>query len=302
MIAKIRSFRMAIALAGVLLAGCASLDGVRDFGASAARMTDYRGATDRYFESVDRVLAELPATPDFDDVRTRLEAQKREQAGQKATLLKLHAVTTGYMAALARLAGDRTFDLSDAVDKVGGQLVPLPALGIGANEVSAFARIAQAVTDWTTAAVQARDVKRLARDYGDAMDTLLGALQTVTGLYETALKNERDTIRNFEETRELAWQSPIGREADGKNADRTDLANRREAVVAWARRSYAPVAQEEADAIANARRAALGVAAVRAAHAQMLTNLDRLDRPELVALLKKTAADLKAIRADLAKG
>ena len=281
------------------LSACANLGAVREFAASSASMTGYTAVTERYFASVDHVLREMPTTADFANERAKAEALKREQADQKAALLKLHDTATGYMVALARLAGDDTFDLSGSIDAVSGKLVRVPNLGIGAKEIDAYASIAKTVTSWALAAVQAKEVKELARRHGDAMDTLLGGMQTVTALYETELKSERDRIRAFGEARVVSWSQPLASEKNPKNPDREDIESRREAVVAWSRRGYAMVAKEEADAVASAHAAAAGIAVVRAGHAEMLKNLDHLDRKDVVALLKKAVADLKSIRSNL---
>ncbi len=281
------------------LSGCANLEAVRDFTASSARLTDYKAVTERYFASVDHVLAEMPDTPDFTKDRNDTEALRRAQAAQKETLLKLHDTVTGYLAALARLAGDDTFDLSGSIDAVSGKLVLVPNLGIDSTHVDAYASIAKTVTSWTLAAVQARDVANLARQHGPAMDTLLGGLQTVTSVYETGLRNERGQILAFEEAREVSWKLPLDAETGPANKDAAEIAFRREAVVAWGRRGYALLAQEESAAVDDAHRAANGIAEIRRGHAEMLKNLDHLDRKELVAELKKAAADLKAIRASL---
>ena len=132
------------------LSGCANLEAVRDFTASSARLTDYKAVTERYFASVDHVLAEMPDTPDFTKDRNDTEALRRAQAAQKETLLKLHDTVTGYLAALARLAGDDTFDLSGSIDAVSGKLVLVPNLGIDSTHVDAYASIAKTVTSFGT--------------------------------------------------------------------------------------------------------------------------------------------------------
>ncbi|MEO8936677.1 MAG: hypothetical protein ABI277_09865 [Burkholderiaceae bacterium] len=295
---RIARLRVAVALVAGLT-GCANLEGVRDFTASSARITAYRGVTDRALASPDYVLLEFPAGPAFDAFRAAAEADRLKAPQRKEALLKLQSVATGYMAALAKLAGDDSFDLSGDIGKVSGQIALIPDLGITAAQVSAYTTLAQTVTNWATAAEQARDVKALVLQYGEPMDTLLHGMETATAAYIGILKNEQGAVLAIEQSRQAFWQVPLKADGDPRSNEGIALANRRDAILALSRRSYAQTAHEEADAIAAAQQAARGVRIVRTGHAEMLKNIDRLDNRDVVALLKKAAADLKAIRSNL---
>src|SRR5690606_34081889 len=137
----------------------------------------YRAATDHYLDSADRQLAELPAAGRFDGTREQLQALKQAAARDKATLLRLHATTTGYMRALARLAGTDAYAVSPEIGKVARAIESSEALGIDEDHVDAYANIARRVSDWALAARQARDVRHLVSENGADMDRLLEAMQ-----------------------------------------------------------------------------------------------------------------------------
>ena len=288
--------RPAVVVACAMLAGCANLDAVRDFASASARFTAYRDATDRYATSADRVLAEVPGSSDFAAARREAEAQSRAQHAERDSLIRLRDTATGYLAALARLAGDDAFDVAPDLDRVTGQLARAPSLGIDDDHVRAYGTIVAKVGRWTLAAAQAKNVRTFAHEYGPAMDTLLGAMEVVARSSEVTIRNEAGSMRGFQEAREVVWSTPLRVEEAVGGADREQLDQRREAVVAWSRRGYVLIAAEEADAIRTARAAARGAALVRAGHAEMLAHLDDLDAKQLVAVLRRAAADLRDVR------
>jgi hypothetical protein len=277
-----------------ILAGCANLEAVRDFTASSARLTAYKDITERYLTSADRQLAEIPATAAFAVPRAKLLERQQATAAQKDSLIKLHNVTTGYMAALAKLAGEDTFDISGGIDQVAGAISAVPDVGINADHVAAYAGIVQKVASWALAAKQAKDVKEIVKAHGMSMDKLLEAMEVATVSYRGVLHNEREAIDSYQEGRVAAWKEVLPAETGTANT-------RRELVLAVSRRSYAVLAKEEADALKAAEDAAEGVTVVRKGHAEMLANVDRLDDKQVVALLKKAAADLKDVRSNLKK-
>src|SRR5690606_28525703 len=126
---------LALACSALVAGGCSNLGAVREFAASSARMTDYRAATDHYLDSADRQLTELPAPARLDATREQRQALRRGTARHKATLLGLHATTTGYMRALARLAGADAYSVSTEIGQVARAIEASEALGIDEDHV-----------------------------------------------------------------------------------------------------------------------------------------------------------------------
>ena len=273
--------------------GCANLEAVRDFAGSSAKLTSYKDVTLRYVDSSNRRLLEIPDTDIFAAEAASIKETSADMKRQKDDLLKLHNAATGYMAALASLAGDETFDISGDIDKVVGSIAAIPKLGITEAHAKAFSGIAQKVVSWILAAKQSNDVRTMVKTYGADMDQVLEAMELAAKNYVGVLSNEASSIHSYQEARQAAW-APTAEE-------KAQVNSRRLLVVSLADRSARMIAKESADAVEAAKGAGKGVTTVRDGHKEMLKNVDRLEAKDVVALLKKAAADLKEIRANLKK-
>ena len=292
-----RPVAAALVLAAALLAagGCANLGAVREFAGGAAALTDYRAATNDYLASADRQLEELPADARFDATRAHLQALKAATAGQKATLLKLHAATTGYMQALAQLAGADAYSVAPAIGKVGGAIRASGELGIDASHVKAYENIAQRVSDWALAAKQARDARRFVAANGADIDKLLEAMQLATKAYGIVLDQEQQAREAVADYRRAQWSATSGLPAGSELTP-----ERRATIVMLLRRAELQDQAAQQQARKAQRAAAAGLARVRQAHAAMLADVDHLGRPEVRALLQQASDDLESIRQSLA--
>jgi hypothetical protein len=280
---------LAFALGALSLCGCANLGAVREFANSSARITQYRAATERYLDSADRQLADLPADARFDATRQHLQALKAVTAEQKATLLKLHATTTGYMKALAKLAGDDAYSISGSIKQVSGAIRASDSLGIDADHVRAYDNIVRRVSDWILAAKQARNVRTLVAENGADMDKLLEAMQLATEAYGIVLEHEQQAYEAVTDYRIAQWTSELP-------GDTALTPERRETIVTLLRRSGVAERAAQKQALKAQRVAARGLERVRQAHADMLRNMDRFDSRQVQDLLRAAADDLKSIR------
>jgi hypothetical protein len=281
-------------LAALSAAGCTNLSAVRDFAATSAELTDYKVVTNRYVTSAERQLAEVPPSDAFKGTRQALEAFKATANNDKASLMKLHAATTGYMAALAGLAAKDAYTLSPEIDQVTGAIAESERLNINADHVKAYGNIAKRVASWATAAKQARDVRRMVETYGSDMDKLLEAMQIATAAYGVAFRDETNNTAGFDRARAAAWQFKLP-------GDSEVTPERREVVATLLRRSTTAERAAQADATKRQEMAAAGLAKVREKHAQLMENVDRLKAKEVQVLLRQAAADLKAVRKNLAQ-
>jgi hypothetical protein len=285
---------LVLALGALALSGCANLGAVRNFADSSARITDYRTATEYYLGSADRQLANLPAAARFDATRKNLQALDKITTRDKATLLNLHTTTSGYMRALARLAGEGAYEISPEIGKVAKAIRASEALGINEDHVRAYDNIAQRVTDWALAAKQARDVRHLVTENGADMDKLLEAMQLATKAYGVVLEQEIQSYEAVSDYRQAQWSAELPGEA-------VLTPERRETIATLLQRSEREDKAEQHDALKAQRAAARGLERVRQAHAAMLRNVDRLDAEEIQALLREAAADLNGIRENLSE-
>lgn len=293
-----------------VLSACANLQPVREFAATSSQLTAYTEVTQRYLSSSQRVLAQIPDDVAFDVERSRVKDEQRQIAAAKDSLLKLHDTAAGYMGALAQLAGDGAFDLTPQIDKVSGALQAAPSLGLNAEHVSAFASIAAQVVSWAAAAKQNKEVKTMVNAHGAAMDKLLEGMEIVSLAMKTHLDNERGLLNSFEADRRANFIDPASTEPalrltaeqlKALNKDQRLSYKRRHALLAWAARSYAVVDADETRAVEAAIVSTEAVRAVRQGHNDMRTNINNLSREDVVQLLKKTTAQLRALRANLNK-
>lgn len=288
-------------MAAAALSACANLKAVRDFTGSSAQLTGYTDVTKRYLGGQDRIAAEIPRAKEFDQDRKEVAQLATKTAAQRDTILKLHNVATGYMAALAKLAGEESFNISKQIDEVTGAIVAAPDLGLNEAHVKAFGSIAKTVSSWILAARQAREVKALVKDYGEPMDKLLEGMEFVAGAMSMQLVNERDKIKAYFSVYEAAYLVDAGPELQATGNERAVLLQRRE--VAWRqlRRSHAAMLADSQAAVDSAALAVEGIKTVRAGHSAMRRNVDDLSGEAVAALLERAAADLKSIRDNLKK-
>lgn len=288
-----RLLRVVLVLVAAWACGaCANLEAVRDFAATSSRLTAYRQATAHYAGTADRQLADTPDTPEFSAIRERQRALDKQLAAQQKSLLALHHAATGYMRALARLAGDDSFELSGDMNLLGNAIEDMPALGVNTEHVQAYSKLAASFTDWALAARQAGHVREMVQRHGDAMDKVLEAMAFAVGNYQRVLRNERAALDAEAELRRAAWQRLLPGEAG--QAD-----TRRLLVLQLAQRSDAMVTREQQQADALVRRAVRGVEWVRTGHDAMRRNLDRLDGPQLAEVLRRCASQLKEVQAQM---
>lgn len=277
------------------VAGCANLGAVRDFADSSAKLTGYKGVTARYVTSADRQLEDLPPQKRHDETRKILLELKETTAAQKDTLLKLHTATTGYMSALAGLAGKDAYSISAEIGQVSGSITAFDELGINTSHVQAYSNIVQKVADWAMAAQQAKDVKRMVKENGEDMDKLLEAMEFVTEGYRRVLTQEATASEELVEDRALVWNAKLPADTNSLTAER------REVLSALLRKTSVAEKAEQTKALEAQKAAAAGLREIRQAHRKMVDNVDRLNAKDIQALLKKAASDLKSIREDIAE-
>lgn len=269
--------------------GCANLAAVREFATSSANMTGYDAVTEHYVSSADRQLADLPADKRFDATRKKLQTLKAVTTQDKATLLKLHTTTTGYMSALGQLAGEDAYSLAPEIKQVSGAIQASESLKINADHVSAYSSIVQRVTDWALAAKQAKDVKHMVKENGADMDKLLEAMQLATQAYGIVLEQEIQSYELVADYRQAQWSAKLP-------GDVGLTLERREVIATLLRRSTLADTTAQQQALKAQQAAAAGLDQVRQAHQVMLQNVDRLSTKEVQAVLRKAASDLKSIR------
>ena len=294
------------------LSACGNLQAVRDFSKQSAQLAAYTDVTNRVVSNPEVLLQQAPQTALFAPTRTELQASAKARADRRDSLLKIHNVVAGYMGALANLAGEDTFSLSSSIAKVSGALVESPDLGIKADTVSAFAKIATVVSSWITEAIQVREVKAMVMKHGDAMDQMLAGMEDVTTSMLAVLEEDQKKSGTFAEYYEGGFRFALGPEqpapanltGDARKLyeDQMEIARlRRDAAGLLVTRSNAAIRADQQAAVSSARSALAGVQLVRAGHTEMRNNVDKLTSEQVTAQLRRIAADLQDIRTNLKK-
>ena len=308
-----RATRLIFALVVIAsLSACANLKAVRDFTATSAQLTGYTDVTNRYISGPARVTPQIPEGVDFDAERAQIQKLDVATKAQKDSLVKIHNVVTGYMAALAQLAGDDTFSISPQIDKVTGAIVAAPSLGLNSDHVRAFGMIASKVSSWILAAKQAKEVKSMVNEHGQSMDKMLEAMGLVTTAMKVQLDVERGKIKSYHDTHLANFLVPVGSERPAPvglsdaakkqyDADRQVLIQRRQAEIVWANRGYTSIQADEDAAVESASAIIEGVKVVRKGHEDMRQNIDKLSSDDVKGLLQKATDDLRTIRDNLKK-
>lgn len=276
----------------LVVSGCTNLAAVREFAATSASMTSFQGATMQYVDSAERQLTDLPADRRFDATRQNLTSLRSITAQDRDTLLRLHATTTGYMSALAQLAGEDAYALTPDIQNVSGAIQASSALGINAAQVGAYANIVQRVSDWGLEAVQARSVKAMVERNGTDIDKLLEAMQRATTTYGTVLDQEIASYELISDYRAAQWAAKLP-------GDNSLTSERREVIDALLRRSARADLADQREARRTQLAAAAGIDRVRKAHQLMMQNADRLRSKDMQRPLRQASADLRSIRQSL---
>lgn len=297
-------------LLAAALGACANLQAVRDFTTQSAQLAAYGDVTNKVVSNPQAMLVHAPQTSEFKPDRDRLEKSGKARAQRSDSLLKVHSVVAGYMGSLAKLAGEDSFSLSSSISKVEGALVAAPDLGIKPETVSAFAKIASVVSDWITEAVQVKEVKAMVNKHGDAMDQMLAGMEDVSASMLAILEEDEKIVANFAEYYEGGFKFQLGPEQaappnlsgaarETYEAQREVALLRRDAAGLLVKRSNAAMKAEQRDAVQSAWALLDGVRSVRAGHAEMRNNVDRLTSEQVKARLRRLAGDIQAVRENL---
>lgn len=190
----LRRFSAFAALAAfLLLGGCAgthvSLAEVRDFAGASAKLGGYAELSKRYR---DTYLRERPyLTPAADKIARETDARRRAVYEDFVSVQKTVVL---YMQTLALLAGEDRFDLTPQLDDLGNGLKANAESALEQRHVAAYTGLTRLLTRAIASGYQGRSVETMVRD-GDAdLQTLIGAMISLTHLYAKTNENEKKTI------------------------------------------------------------------------------------------------------------
>ena len=274
---------LAALAACLLLGGCAgphvSLAEVREFAGASARLGGYAELSTRYR---DTYLREQPyLTPAADKIAKANDARRRAVYEDFRSLQKSVVL---YMQTLALLAGEDRFDLTPQLDDLGNGLKANTESGLEQRHVTAYTGLTRLLTRAIASGYQGRSVETMVRD-GDAdLQTLIGAMISLTRLYAKTNENEKKTILGIFDI-EIPYAN--------RPNDRM--------LVTLAKVHYLNKSQEYKLIDKRYALALRGLTKVSLGHQKLRENLNNLSGDEVRGALRNFGRDLRVIREGLSE-
>jgi hypothetical protein len=279
-----RHFAAFAALAAcLLLGGCAgthvSLVEVREFAGASAKLGGYAELSTRYRDTYVREQPYL--SPAADKIARETDAKRRAvyedfRSVQKSVVL--------YMQTLALLAGGDRFDLTPQIDDLGNGLKANAESGLEQRHVTAYTGLTRLLTRAIASGYQGRSVETMVRD-GDAdLQTLVGAMISLTRLYAKTNENEKKTVLGIFDI-EIPYAN--------RPNDRM--------LVTLAKVHYLSKSQEYKLVDKRYALALQGLTKVSLGHQKLRENLNNLPGDELRGALRNFGRDLRVIHDGLSE-
>ena len=267
----------------LLLGGCASpnvsLAEVREFAGASAKLGGYAELSTRYRDTYVREQPYL--TPAADKIARETDARRRAvyedfRSVQKAVVL--------YMQTLALLAGDDRFDLTPQLDDLGNGLKANTESALEQRHITAYTGLTRLLTRAIASGYQGRSVETMVRD-GDAdLQTLIGAMISLTRLYAKTNENEKKTILGI-----FDIEIPYARRPDDRM------------LVTLAKVHYLSKSQEYRLVDRRYALALQGLTKVSLGHQKLRENLHNMSSGEVRRSLANFGRDLRVIRDGLSE-
>ena len=274
---------LAALAACLLLGGCAgthvSLAEVREFAGASAKLGGYAELSTRYRDTYIREQPYL--TPAADRIAKETDLRRRAvyedfRSVQKSVVL--------YMQTLALLAGEDRVDLTPQLDDLGNGLKANTESGLEQRHVTAWTGLTRLLTRAIASGYQGRSVETMVRD-GDAdLQTLVGAMISLTRLYARTNENEKKTILGIFDI-EIPYAN--------RPNDRM--------LVTLAKVHYLNKSQEYKLIDKRYALALQGLAKVSLGHQKLRENLNNLSGDEVRLALRNFGRDLRVIRDGLSE-
>ncbi|MDD5366647.1 MAG: hypothetical protein PHR30_15015 [Gallionellaceae bacterium] len=269
---------LVLIISSLLVGGCANLDEVGRFAGESARLASYKELTTHFRDTYAR---EAPFLAESALGVAQANDRKRQEA--YGDLVNVHDTVALYMATLAKLAGDNTFDLSKGIDSVTGQIKAHPDFGLDEKQVDAISNLAKLASKWALAAYQQDAVRDMIRAGQGPMQVSLDGLRNLLRLYRKTHENERKEVLGLFQTEFLL----------AKTQPKDPL------LMALAKVQYRDK-QVEYDAVDQKFGVALkAIDFISEGHSQLYQNVDNLSSKEIKNGLTALAKDLKGLREQL---
>jgi len=271
-----------VVLASVLLAGCASqgavsLQEVREFADSSARLGGYAELSRRYRDTFEREQPYL--SPAAQRLARENDARRRAVYDDYVAIQKTLVL---YMQTLSLLAGDARYDLSERIDDLGNGLKANPDSGLQQRHIAAYTGMSRLLTRVIASGYQNRSVETMVRDGDPDVQVLLEAMISLTRLYYKTNENEKKTVLGIFDV-EIPFSN--------RKSDRM--------LVILAKVHYLNKSSEYKLIDRRYALALQGLTKVALGHQKMRENLNRLSSEEVRRMIRTYGRDVRIIRENL---
>ncbi len=257
----------------LLLLGCTNLKEVQGFAGQSAALSGYTELTtrfrDTYYREQPYVSGEAAQLAQQNDARRKAAYED---------LLKIHQTAALYMQTLAKLAGDKSFDVSPNIDSLSSGIKSYPELGIDKTQADAVSGLAKILAKWVTSSYQQYAVRDFIKEGNEPLQTTLDGMKKLVDYYQKTNENEWKTINGLLEV-ELSFVD----ESDPKLL----------ATLARAHQQTKAFEYELADK--KYLEAKKGIQTIAKGHQLLFDNLDKLSKQEIKDSLKQFSRDIKDI-------
>lgn len=271
-----------VVLASVLLAGCASqgavsLQEVREFADSSARLGGYAELSRRYRDTFEREQPYL--SPAAQRLARENDARRRAVYDDYVAIQKTLVL---YMQTLSLLAGDARYDLSERIDDLGNGLKANPDSGLQQRHIAAYTGMSRLLTRVIASGYQNRSVETMVCDGDPDVQVLLEAMISLTRLYYKTNENEKKTVLGIFDV-EIPFSN--------RKSDRM--------LVILAKVHYLNKSSEYKLIDRRYALALQGLTKVALGHQKMRENLNRLSSEEVRRMIRTYGRDVRIIRENL---
>lgn len=176
-----------------LLAACANLGAIREFGEISSDSAGYTQLTTEYATSPDRRKQYTFASEN--EQRSTLDGQAAERNAQVQALLLYHRAVSEYMQALAELASDKPTSFDSEIGGLADAAVK--AEYIQQAEGDAIKTIASAIANAATDFYRQRKLKQVIGEANAPLQLVLSDMSTLVRGYEESLCIEQTDARSY---------------------------------------------------------------------------------------------------------
>lgn len=262
----------------LFLVGCASLQDVQNYASESAKLSSYKDLTDRFRDTYERESPFVGPGTDCDSKRAQEQDALRKSA--YPDLIKMHDRMALYMATLAILAGDNTFDITQPITDLSDSIKKHPGFGIGTDQIDAYTSLANIVASVITQRHQQKAIRETVTSADPYVQNLLEGMRIMLDVYEIHNSKERGCVVDFlKQESTIAMRSQTTRLIGvmGKN-----------------------LAMEKAAEYDNNEQAIMmalaGIEAMASGHANLKKNVNSLSSKELSESLKRLSNQIREAR------